>query len=81
VGLVAALLALVRGGYALVLWPAAVPRVGMLVALLGAGPLMNVTSSSRWEGFGWEPFTLVLFDPGVVLARSDLPAGQPADRR
>ena len=80
VGLVAALLALVRGGYALVLWPAAVPGVGMLVALLGAGPLMNVASSSPWERFGWGPDRFVLVRLGVVLARSDLPAGQP-DRR
>jgi hypothetical protein len=79
--LVAALLALVRGGYALVLWPAAVPRVGMLVALLGAGPLMNVASSTPWERFGWGPFTLVLFVPSVVLARRGLPAGQPSERR
>ena len=81
VGLVAALLALVRGGYDLVLLPAAVPGVGMLVALLGAGPLMNVASSSPWERFGWGPDRFVLVRLGVVLARSDLPAGQPADRR
>lgn len=81
VGLLAALMALARGGYALVLLPAAVPRVGMLVALLGVGPLMNVASSSPWERFGWGPDRFVLVRLGVVLARSDLPAGQPADRR
>ena len=79
VGLLAALMALARGGYALVLLPAAVPRVGMLVALLGVGPLMNVASSSPWERFGWGPDRFVLLC--VVLARSGLPAGQPADRR
>ena len=81
VGLVAALLAVVRGGYDLVLLPAAVPGAGMLVALLGAGPLMNVASSIPWERFGWGPDRFVLVRLGVVLARSDLPAGQPADRR
>jgi len=53
----------------------------MLVVLLGVGALMNIAASSRWERFGREPFTLVLFDSGVPLARSGLPAGQPADRR
>ena len=83
VWLVAALMALARGSYAFVLLPAAVPRVGtwVLVVLLGVGALMNFASSSRWERFGWGPFTLVLFVPGVPLARSGLPAGQPADRR
>jgi hypothetical protein len=81
VGLVAALLALVRGGYDLVLLPAAVPGVGMLVALLGAGPLMNVASSSPWERFGWGPFSLVMFIFCVVLARSGLPSRVAAGHR
>ncbi len=76
----AALLVLARGGYALVPLPESFPRVGIwvLVALLGLGTLMNFASSSQWERFGWGPFTLVLLILGVVLARSDLPPGRRA---
>jgi hypothetical protein len=77
--LLAALLVLARGGYALISLPEAVSRVGtwVLVGLLGLGTLMNFASSSLWERFGWGPFTLVLLMLGVVLVRSGVPPGRP----
>ena len=42
---------------------------------------ISFASSDPWERFGWGRFTLVLLVPGVPLARSSLPPGQPADRR
>jgi hypothetical protein len=79
VWLLAALLVLARGGYAVVPLPEAVSRVGtwVLVGLLSLGTLMNFASSSLWERFGWGPFTLVLLILGVVLGRSGLPPGRP----
>jgi hypothetical protein len=70
--LFAALVVLARGGRALVSLPDAVARKGtwVVVAFLGLGALMNFASSSRWERFGWGPFTAVLFALGLGLARS-----------
>ena len=78
VWLFAALLALARGGIALLPLTRRVTRLGtwVLVGLLGLGALMNFASSSPWERFGWGPFTFVLLVLGVVLARSGLPAGR-----
>jgi hypothetical protein len=74
--LFAALVVLVRGGYALVPLSETVARVGTVViaGLLGVGALMNFASSSPWERFGWGPFTVVLFVLCVVLARGGSPA-------
>jgi hypothetical protein len=78
VWLLAALLALARGGLTLVPLPRRVSHLGtwVLVGLLGVGALMNFASPSPWERFGWGPFTFVLLVLGVVLARSGLPAGR-----
>jgi hypothetical protein len=48
-----------------------VSRIGtwVLVGILGLGALMNFSSSSAWERFGWGPFTLGLF----ILARRSRP--------
>jgi hypothetical protein len=83
VWLLAAVIVLDRGGFALVALPEAVSRVGtwVLVGLLGLAALMNFASSSPWERFGWGPFSLVMFVLCIVLARSGLPSGRPrADR-
>jgi hypothetical protein len=81
--LFAALLVLVRGGYAVVPLPEAVSRAGtwVLVGLVGLGALMNFASSSPWERFGWGPFSLVMFIFCVVLARSGLPSRVAAGHR
>lgn len=80
VWLFAALLVLARGGRALVALPDAVTRKGtwVLVSFLGLGALLNFASSSRWERFGWAPFTVALFILSVVLARS---GSRLSDRR
>ena len=79
VWLVAALVVLARGGYALVPIPEAVSRVGtwVLVGLLGLGALMQFASSSPWERFGWGPYTLIMFVLSVVLARSGSVSDRP----
>jgi len=40
-----------------------------LAAVLVVGALMNAVSRSRWERFGWAPFTLVIGVLCVVVAR------------
>lgn len=46
-------------------------RVGTwaLVVILPLGALMNLASSSRWERFGWAPFTFLLAMATFVVAR------------
>lgn len=70
VWLLAALVALARGGAGVRL-PPRVGRTGVraLAGLLGLGAVMNAASSSPWERFGWAPFTLVLLVLCVLLAR------------
>jgi hypothetical protein len=82
VWLLAALVVLARGGYALVALPEAVARVGtwVLVGLLALGTVMNLASSSAWERFGWGPFTLALLILGIALARSCVARDRPAPR-
>lgn len=72
VWLLAALLVLARGGRPFVAFPDSVSQKGtwVLVAFLGLGAMMNFASSSRWERFGWGPFTAILFILALVLARS-----------
>lgn len=41
-----------------------------LVALLTVGAVMNAASPSRWERFGWAPFTALLAGLCVVVALS-----------
>ncbi|GAA3010285.1 hypothetical protein [Actinokineospora diospyrosa] len=57
----AAVVVLRRGGVIDSPLPPKVARVGtwVIVALLGAGALMNAASSSPWERYGWAPFILV----------------------
>lgn len=52
--------------------PGSVARWGTwaLVALLTVGAVMNAASPSRWERFGWAPFTALLAGLCVVVARS-----------
>lgn len=40
-----------------------------LAAVLVVGAMMNAASRSRWERFGWAPFTLVIGALCVVVAR------------
>jgi hypothetical protein len=40
----------------------------VLVGVLVVGALMNAASKSRWERFGWAPFTLVLAVLCAVVA-------------
>jgi hypothetical protein len=42
----------------------------ILVGVLVLGVLMNAASKSRWERFGWAPFTLVLALLCLAVARS-----------
>lgn len=41
-----------------------------LVGLLVVGAVMNAASRSRWERFGWAPFSLVMAALCVVVARA-----------
>ena len=70
VWLLAALIVLARAGVGVRL-PATAARVGVgiLVAVLALGTVMNIASSSPWERFGWAPFILVLLTLCVLLAR------------
>ena len=58
----AALVVLGRAGLSLSPVPASVARwaIWVLVGLLGAGSVLNLASSSRWERYLWSPFALVL---------------------
>ena len=71
VWLLAALVVLARGGFAVSPLPKAVSRWGtwMLVGLLAVGTLLNFASSSPWERFGWGPFSLTMLILCLTLAR------------
>jgi hypothetical protein len=70
VWIVAALVVLARAGVDASPIPAGVARWGtwVLFGLLVIGALMNAASSSRWERFGWAPFSLVLAVLTFVVA-------------
>lgn len=71
--LLAALIVLARGGWAIAPLPRRVSRWGtwFLVGYLALGTLMNLASSSPWERFGWAPFTALLFGLTLLLALSE----------
>lgn len=82
VWLFAALLVLAKGGRPLVALPDSVTRKGtwVLVVFLSVGAAMNFASSSRWERFGWGPFTVGLLALSVILARSGSVLADPKSR-
>ena len=82
VWLLAALIVLARGGFAVSPLPRAVSRWGTwaLVGLLGLGALMNFASASPWERFGWGPVALTLAVLCLILARGGVEAPEPSGR-
>lgn len=71
VWLLAVLIVLDRSGVVASPLPAGFVRVATwaLVGLLAVGVAMNAASKSRWERFGWAPFTAVLALLCLVVAR------------
>ncbi len=71
--LIAALVILRRGGYRVQVVPerAASGGAWTLVGVLGLATLMNLASSSRWERYGWAPYSLALGGLTLVVARGD----------
>jgi hypothetical protein len=70
--LLAAMIALARGGFAASRIPYSFSGRAMwvLTALLTMGTALNAGSQSRWERFGWAPFVLGLSIVSLQLARS-----------
>lgn len=73
VWVLAALVVLGRGGYAISPVPPGISSWGtwVLVGMSVLGSLMNFASPSGWERFLWGPVALILAGLCLVVARSD----------